>query len=191
MTRQFSPQRWGDGLVLPRDARRHGHEDARRMDHVDDVDGDAEPELAPGDSDIPGDVGSDDGRDDASVVGADATALSARNNVSRRPRAGLATFAMAAAYFLVWLLAGSSPMCRAGNRDAGHALGVRQPGHPRGAGLALIICGPFQLTALKTACLKHCRDPLSMVACHLGTGRAAHGNWAFITACSAWRAAGR
>jgi predicted metal-binding membrane protein len=41
---------------------------------------------------------------------------------------------------------------------------------PPACGAALVLCGIFQLTPMKSACLRHCRDPLGLVACHLGGG---------------------
>jgi predicted metal-binding membrane protein len=45
-------------------------------------------------------------------------------------------------------------------------------GIPLASGAALIAAGIYQWTPWKTACLKHCRDPLSIIADHL------HGGWA-------------
>jgi predicted metal-binding membrane protein len=44
---------------------------------------------------------------------------------------------------------------------------------PLAAAVALILAGCYQLTPWKTACLKHCRDPLELVAHHLGGSRGA------------------
>ena len=41
---------------------------------------------------------------------------------------------------------------------------------PTLASLALIVAGLFQLTSWKQSCLRHCRDPLLLVADHAGTG---------------------
>src|SRR3977135_1398470 len=41
---------------------------------------------------------------------------------------------------------------------------------PAGAGAALVLSGIYQLTPWKSACLKHCRDPLELVAHHLHPG---------------------
>ena len=38
---------------------------------------------------------------------------------------------------------------------------------PLAGGLALCIAGIYQLTPWKSACLKHCRDPLTLVTNHL------------------------
>jgi len=42
---------------------------------------------------------------------------------------------------------------------------------PVAAGGALVVAGVYQLTPWKSACLKHCRDPLTLVADHLHRGR--------------------
>lgn len=41
---------------------------------------------------------------------------------------------------------------------------------PPACGAALVLCGVFQLTPMKSACLRHCRDPLGLVASHLAGG---------------------
>lgn len=41
---------------------------------------------------------------------------------------------------------------------------------PVTSGLALMAAGIYQLTPWKAACLRHCRDPLSLVAAHMGHG---------------------
>jgi predicted metal-binding membrane protein len=41
---------------------------------------------------------------------------------------------------------------------------------PPACGAALVACGIFQLTPMKSACLRHCRDPMGLVACHVGGG---------------------
>ena len=42
---------------------------------------------------------------------------------------------------------------------------------PTIAGASLIACGIYQWTPWKASCLKHCQDPISLVAGHL------HGGW--------------
>lgn len=42
---------------------------------------------------------------------------------------------------------------------------------PALAGACLILSGIYQWTPWKASCLKHCQDPISLVACHL------HGGW--------------
>jgi predicted metal-binding membrane protein len=41
---------------------------------------------------------------------------------------------------------------------------------PIASGVALVAAGIYQLTPWKAACLRHCRDPLSLVAAHLPRG---------------------
>ncbi|MBZ5701813.1 MAG: DUF2182 domain-containing protein [Acidobacteriia bacterium] len=76
-------------------------------------------------------------------------------------RAGLATFLAGAGYFAVWLAFGA----------VAFALGLElsrlamqsdrlSQWIPPTAGLALIVAGIYQLTPLKQACLRHCRDPI-------------------------------
>lgn len=88
------------------------------------------------------------------------------------PRLGLCTLLLAGGYFLVWLAAG------AGTWAAGMGLGalamhwpVLSRAVPAMGGAALIVGGAWQLTAWKTACLRHCRDPIAFLAGHL------HGGW--------------
>jgi predicted metal-binding membrane protein len=85
---------------------------------------------------------------------------------------GQATFVLGGGYFLVWALFGVIAYLigilvtrGAMNSDAfSRAL-------PFTGGLALCIAGIYQLTPWKSACLKHCRDPLTLVAAHLNQGR--------------------
>lgn len=92
------------------------------------------------------------------------------------PWPGLATAAMGAGYFAIWLAAGLAAYAigLGVSSLAMHSERVSRA-IPAAGALALIICGTFQLTAWKKACLKHCRDPLFMVACHAGKG--ARGAW--------------
>jgi predicted metal-binding membrane protein len=41
---------------------------------------------------------------------------------------------------------------------------------PIASGVALVAAGIYQLTPWKAACLRHCRDPLSLVATHMSRG---------------------
>jgi predicted metal-binding membrane protein len=41
---------------------------------------------------------------------------------------------------------------------------------PAIAGVTLILCGIYQWTPLKTSCLKHCQDPISLMSAHLHSG---------------------
>lgn len=105
-----------------------------------------------------------------------------------RHAGGLCTV-LAAGYFLTWAGFGLAAY--------GVGIGVTQLAMysaqisravPFAAGVALIAAGVFQLTPLKQACLRHCRDPLLLLSNHAGPGwRAAlqlglcHG--AFCVAC--------
>ena len=87
-------------------------------------------------------------------------------------RLSLLTLAIGAGYFLVWTLFGL--LAYVGGAAIGHALMTRLALSrivPLAAGLALVLAGIYQLTPWKSACLKHCRDPLLLVAHHL------HGGW--------------
>ena len=86
-------------------------------------------------------------------------------------RIGLATAAMGAAYFGVWLAVGLVAYA-AGLGIASLAMHSERVSRllPAAGAAALMVCGAFQLTAWKSACLKHCRDPLSLVAGHMGKG---------------------
>lgn len=85
---------------------------------------------------------------------------------------GQAMFAVGGGYFFVWTLFGVvayliGVIIAAGamHSDAfSRAL-------PLAGGIALCIAGIYQLTPWKSACLKHCRDPLTLVAHHLHEGR--------------------
>jgi predicted metal-binding membrane protein len=88
--------------------------------------------------------------------------------------ANQSTALLAAGYFLVWaafgavayafgLLIASATM----KWDAFARL------IPVSSGIILIVCGVYQLTGWKTACLRHCRDPLMVIASHLEGGRPA------------------
>jgi predicted metal-binding membrane protein len=85
---------------------------------------------------------------------------------------GAAVWCLGAGYFGVWL----------GFGLVAYALGVAiariamasevvSRAIPLAGGAALIVAGAYQLTPLKTACLKHCRNPLELVAGHVGKGR--------------------
>ena len=87
-------------------------------------------------------------------------------------RLGWAMFVLGSGYFIVWTLFGV----------VAYLIGVlvaRGAMHsdpfsrtlPLAGGLALCIAGIYQLTSWKSACLKHCRDPLTLVANHLHGGR--------------------
>jgi predicted metal-binding membrane protein len=80
-------------------------------------------------------------------------------------------WSMAAAYFLVWTLFGLAAyavgvtVAQASMRSEAVSRAV-----PVAAGAALIAAGLYQLTPWKHICLKHCRDPLGVVAQHLRPG---------------------
>jgi predicted metal-binding membrane protein len=86
-------------------------------------------------------------------------------------RVGFATALLAAAYFFVWTLFGvlayfaGSAMARLAMSSASAARSI-----PPLTGVALLVAGLYQLTPWKYACLRHCRDPLLLVARHLGGG---------------------
>ena len=82
------------------------------------------------------------------------------------------TALLAAAYFAVWALFGA----------IAYAIGLLAASAtmkwdalsravPIVSGIILIVCGIYQFTGWKTACLKHCRDPLILIASHLQGGR--------------------
>lgn len=83
----------------------------------------------------------------------------------------LLSWTLAAAYFFVWLLFGLAAyaigllIAHGAMHSAAVARAV-----PVGAGVALLAAGIYQLTPWKSACLQHCRDPLTLLAGHLGGG---------------------
>ena len=85
---------------------------------------------------------------------------------------GQAIFALGGAYFLVWTLFGIAvyfvgvSIARAAMRSDAFSRLL-----PLAGGIALCTAGIYQLTPWKSACLKHCRDPLALVAHHLDGGR--------------------
>jgi predicted metal-binding membrane protein len=87
-------------------------------------------------------------------------------------RLGLLTFAVGTGYFLVWTLFGVLAYLggTAISRLVMTWLALSRI-VPVAAGGALVLAGIYQLTPWKSACLKHCRDPLLLVAHHL------HGGW--------------
>jgi len=84
---------------------------------------------------------------------------------------GAQTFAIASGYFTVWTLFGCVAYA-IGIAIAQAAMGSRAVSHaiPIAVGAALVIAGAWQLTPWKAACLRHCRDPLELVAHHLHGG---------------------
>jgi len=86
-------------------------------------------------------------------------------------RLGVCTWAMAGGYFAVWTLFGAAAygLGIALTQTAMHSIAVSRA-VPFGVGGALLLAGVYQLTPWKSSCLLHCRDPLSVVAHHLGGG---------------------
>ena len=88
------------------------------------------------------------------------------------PHATSATVLMAGGYFLVWLAFGvvayiiGAGICWAAMRWEGVSRAI-----PILSGVALVLCGLFQFSPMKMACLGHCRDPMHTVASHLRPGR--------------------
>jgi predicted metal-binding membrane protein len=78
---------------------------------------------------------------------------------------------MASAYFVVWTLFGVIAYGAGVSIAAGAMVSPRFSAViPAAAGAALVAAGIYQLTAWKSACLEHCRDPLEIVASHLHPG---------------------
>ena len=105
------------------------------------------------------------------------------------PHLALNTWALASAYFVVWTVFGivayglGLMLARLAMHEVAFSRAV-----PWISGAALVAAGIYQLTPWKSACLRHCRDPLLLLAHHLDGGwRAAtrlglhHG--AFCAAC--------
>jgi len=85
---------------------------------------------------------------------------------------GQAMFVLGGGYFFVWTLFGVVAYLIGViiTRGAMHS-DTFSRALPFAGGLALCIAGIYQLTPWKSACLKHCRDPLTLVADHLHRGR--------------------
>jgi predicted metal-binding membrane protein len=85
---------------------------------------------------------------------------------------GKAMFALGGGYFFVWTLFGVVAyligviLTRGAMRSAAFSRTL-----PFAGGVGLCIAGIYQLTPWKSACLNHCRDPLTVVARHLHGGR--------------------
>ena len=104
-------------------------------------------------------------------------------------RVGLLSTMVAAGYFGVWTVFGMLAYA------AGLAISFAamksdafSRAVPIASGAALIAAGVYQLSPWKSACLKHCRDPLSVVAAHMRGGwrgalRLGIHHGAFCTAC--------
>jgi predicted metal-binding membrane protein len=86
-------------------------------------------------------------------------------------RLGKATFALGAGYFFVWTLFGVAAyligviITQAAMHSAAFSRAL-----PFASGLALCAAGIYQLTPWKSACLRHCRDPLTLISHHLRQG---------------------
>lgn len=85
---------------------------------------------------------------------------------------GRSILALATGYFFVWTLFGIVAYLFGVTitRGAMHS-DIFSRAVPVAGGLALSVAGIYQLTPWKSACLKHCRDPLTLVAHHLPYGR--------------------
>jgi len=81
------------------------------------------------------------------------------------------TFAIGTGYFLVWTLFG---VLAYGAGETVTRTAMIWPAWssavPLATAAALVLAGIYQLTPWKSTCLKHCRDPLLLVAHHLGGG---------------------
>lgn len=104
-------------------------------------------------------------------------------------RVGLLSTIVAAGYFGVWTVFGMlAYIAGLAISFAAMKSGTFSRAVPIATGAALIAAGVYQLSPWKSACLKHCRDPLSVVAAHLEGGwrgalRLGIHHGAFCTAC--------
>jgi predicted metal-binding membrane protein len=105
---------------------------------------------------------------------------------------GQATFVLGGGYFFIWILFGvwAYLIGVIVTRGAMHSVAFSRA-LPFAGGLGLCAAGIYQRTPWKSACLKHCRDPLTLVIHHLQEAVSAHFASAFITEPFAPRAAGR
>jgi len=89
---------------------------------------------------------------------------------SGRPYVPTAFFT--ASYLLVWTAAGAAAFGAAYGIGtlADHVMWLHDDG-PRIAGGTLILAGVYQLTPLKSVCLRHCRSPMAFVIDHWRDGR--------------------
>lgn len=84
---------------------------------------------------------------------------------------GLVTWCLGVGYFGCWLAFGLvAYACGVGIAHVAMASDLISRAIPIACGISLIGAGAYQLTPLKGACLKHCRDPLSLIADHVGKG---------------------
>ncbi|MBV9623768.1 MAG: DUF2182 domain-containing protein [Acidobacteria bacterium] len=123
------------------------------------------------------------------VVAFRANRAKTAESTPRGSRVRTATFLLASGYFFVWTLFGvvaytlGALLANAAMRSETFSRAL-----PRAGGLALCLAGVYQLTPWKLACLRHCRDPLTLIAHHVDGGQFAalrlgihHG--AFCAAC--------
>jgi predicted metal-binding membrane protein len=89
----------------------------------------------------------------------------------QEPRCGLQTWLVGAGYFMAWTAFGIVAY-GFGLVVAGVAMISELASRlvPFASGVALALGGVWQLTPWKFACLKHCRDPVHLLARHLGGG---------------------
>jgi len=102
---------------------------------------------------------------------------------------GLATLVLAGGYFFVWTLFGVAAYLIGViiTQGAMHSAAFSRA-LPFAGGLALCAAGIYQLTPWKSACLRHCRDPLTLISHHLrqdwfGALRVGIYHGAFCVAC--------
>ena len=90
----------------------------------------------------------------------------------RESQIGWLTLTVATGYFLVWTSFGIAAYLGGQTISRGVMTWLALSRMvPLAAAVALTLAGFYQLTTWKAACLKHCRDPLALVAHHL------HGGW--------------
>ena len=81
-----------------------------------------------------------------------------------RVRGSASTAAFVVGYLLAWTALGLAAYAiYRGVRDAGSSFLAWDDHGPLVAGGALVAAGLYQLTSLKTACLRHCRSPLHVL----------------------------
>jgi predicted metal-binding membrane protein len=82
-----------------------------------------------------------------------------------------ATFSFLAGYLVTWALFSVLATClQWGLERIDVVTGMMEIASPRMAGLVLIAAGLYQLTPLKTACLKHCQHPVFFLMHHWKSG---------------------
>jgi len=102
-----------------------------------------------------------------------------------KKRSPVAPLVFASGYLLTWAAAGllAFGISEAGRRVLGDALSWDRAGRWVAGGI-LVIAAAYQLTPLKTVCLRHCRSPLGFLLGHWRDGMsgalrmgAGHGAW--------------